>query len=173
MSVNEIRLGSINGSHGIQGWVKVYSETDPKDAIFDYSPWILRKGKQEKIVVVKEGQVSGKRLLASLEGIADRTLADELIGFDVMIPRASLPNLEDGDFYWNQLEGLTVKNLSGVVFGEIDHLLETGANDVIVIKATSDSVDEAQRLIPYVEKKTVVSVDLDAGEMIVDWETDY
>ena len=173
MTVNEIRLGSINGSHGIQGWIKVYSETDPRNAILDYSPWILRKGKQEKVVNLIEGQVTGKRLIASLEGVDSRDLADELIGFDVMVPLAALPSLDDGSYYWHQLEGLRVSNKAGTVFGVVDYLLETGANDVMVVKATTDSVDNEQRLIPYVEEKIVLDVDLAAGVILVDWEPDY
>lgn len=171
--MNEIRLGSINGSHGVQGSVKVYSETDPRSAILDYSPWILRKGKQERIINLIGGQETGKRLIANLEGIDSRDLADELIGFDVLIPQEALPSLDDGTYYWRQLEGLKVSNKAGVIFGVVNHLFETGANDVMVVNATLDSVDDEQRLIPYVEEKVVLEVDLLSGEIIVDWESDY
>jgi len=56
--VNEIRLGSINGTHGLKGGVKVFSYTDPLEAILNYSPWILRKGEAEREITVKVGQAS-------------------------------------------------------------------------------------------------------------------
>ena len=66
--MNEVRLGSINGTHGLKGWVKVFSYTDPLEAILDYSPWILRKGGAEREITIKDGQASGKRLIAQFEG---------------------------------------------------------------------------------------------------------
>ena len=172
-STQVIRLGSINGSHGIKGWVKVFSETDPRTAILDYTPWILRKGRSEKKIEVLDGQQSGKRLVVSLEGIDSRNLAEELIGSEIFVEKTALPALEEGAYYWHQLEGLKVQNSSGDVFGVIDHLLETGANDVMVVRACEGSVDSKQRLIPYVEGNVVLSIDLDVGLMIVDWEADY
>ena len=98
MSVTEICLGSITGSQGIKGWLKVYSYTDPAEAIFDYSPWILRKGDSEQRIVVKKGQLHGKKLIANLAGVDTRNQADELAGFEIYIAKAALPELDEGDF---------------------------------------------------------------------------
>ena len=171
--VNEIRLGSINGSHGIKGWVKVFSYTDPLEAILDYSPWILRKGGVEKEITIKDGQASGKRLIVQIEGVDTRDQAEDLIGYEVHVNMAVIPDLEEGEFYWFQLEGLVVKNSSGEVLGKIDHMLETGANDVMVVEATNDSIDKEQRLIPYLEGDVVKQVDQENGVVTVDWDSDY
>ena len=168
-----IRLGSINGSHGIKGWVKVFSYTDPMDAILTYTPWILTKGSTVKEVRLAEGQRSGKRLVARIEGIDTRNQADELIGFDVLVDQAQLPDLEDGEFYWFQLEGLTVKTTKDLVLGCVDHLMETGANDVLVVEPTPDSVDDQRRLVPFVEPDIVQQVDMANRVIVVDWEPDY
>ena len=106
--MNEIRLGSINGTHGLKGWVKVYSYTDPLSAILDYTPWILRRGGVDKNVTIREGQTSGKRLLVQLEGVDTREQAEELIGSEVHANVDTMPDLEEGQFYWFQLEGLSV-----------------------------------------------------------------
>ena len=71
-----------------------------------------------------------------------------------------------GEYYWHQLEGLEVVNLSGENLGKVDRLLETGANDVLVLKG------EQERLVPYTPG-VVVEVDLDKGRIQVDWEKDY
>ncbi len=171
--MTEVRLGSINGSHGVKGWVKVFSYTDPVTAILDYSSWVLSRGRESREVKVLEGRLSGKRLLARLEGVDTRDMADELIGYEVTIAQSELPKLQAGEYYWRELEGLVVRSESGQVFGEINHLLETGANDVMVVHPTSTSVDDQERLIPFVEGEVVKRVDTDAGELVVDWDADY
>ncbi len=171
--MNEIRIGSITGGHGLQGWVKVFSYTDPVDAILEYSPWILRKGKTEQKVEVTNGRIQGKRLLAHIKGVSNRDEADALSGYEIHLDREQLPELEENEFYWFQLEGLKVRNKQNVVFGHVDHLFETGSNDVLVVKADQDSVDDKERLIPYVEDAIVIKVDQELGEIVVDWEVDY
>jgi len=171
--VNEIRLGSINGTHGLKGWVKVFSYTDPLEAILDYSPWILRKGGAEREITIKDGQVSGKRLIAQFEGVDTRDQAEGLIGYELHVNIAAMPDLEEGELYWFQLEGLAVKNSSGEALGKIAHMLETGANDVMVVEPTDDSIDKQQRLIPYLEGDVVKKVDRGIGVVIVDWNADY
>jgi 16S rRNA processing protein RimM len=171
--VNQIRLGSINGTHGLKGWVKVFSYTNPQEAILEYSPWILRKGGAEIESTIKDGQASGKRLIVQLEGVETRNQAEDLVGFEVHVNIDAMPALEEGELYWFQLEGLIVKNSSGEALGKIAHMLETGANDVMVVDPTDDSIDKQQRLIPYLEGDVVKQVDQEIGVVIVDWDSDY
>ena len=171
--MTQIRLGNIAGSHGVQGWVKVFSYTDPIEAILDYSPWILRKGDETKQLELITGRKHGKRLVAMFEGVDERNLADELLGWEIHLDRKLLPKLKKGEFYWFQLEGLKVRNKQNVVFGKVDHLLETGAKDVLVVEPSEDSIDDRQRLIPYVEDEVVLEVKQELGEIVVDWEVDY
>jgi 16S rRNA processing protein RimM len=84
-----------------------------------------------------------------------------------------MPDLEEGEFYWFQLEGLSVENSSGETLGKIAQILETGANDVMVVDPTDDSIDKQQRLIPYLEGNVVKEVDQEIGVVIVDWDSDY
>jgi 16S rRNA processing protein RimM len=171
--VNEIRLGSINGTHGLKGGVKVFSYTDPLEAILDYSPWILRKGEDERQITVKVGQASGKRLIAQFEGVDTRDQAEGLIGYEIHVKIDAMPGLEEGELYWFQLEGLAVRTSCGEPLGKIAHMLETGANDVMVVDPTDDSIDKQQRLIPYLEGDVVKEVDQEIGVVIVDWDSDY
>lgn len=171
--MSEIRLGTINGSHGLQGWVKVYSYTDPVSVIFDYPVWTLRLGTSERQIKITESRVNGRRLIVQLDGIDTREQADALNGSEVVVPRETLPELEEGNFYWFQLHGMTVKNKDDVVYGQVDHLLETGANDVLVVKPNEDSIDDRERLIPFVEEKFIINIDQMNSEIIVDWDVDY
>lgn len=173
MSETRLQLGSIVAAHGIKGWVKVFSFTDPMPQILSYSPWYLQKGKSTKTVDVVEGRQQGKGLIACLADIEDRNEAELLIGYDVWVDYDALPDLDDGEYYWHQLIGLTVTNTDGEQLGQIDHMLETGANDVMVVKPTTGSVDDQTRLVPYVEDRVVLAVDLEDRAVTVDWSVDY
>ena len=144
--------------------------------ILDDSPWLLcqsgDQGGAAREAKVLGGMTQGKRLLAQLEGVADRDQADALQGWEIRLPRERLPALEAGGFYWHQLQGLAVRNLQGELLGEVASLLETGANDVLVVQPTDASLDDAERLIPYVEK-TVVRGVKPGEEILVDWRQDY
>lgn len=166
-------LGKIVSVHGIRGSVKVYSETDPLDNILDYPQWVLRRGAETRTVKVLKGRVQGRVLVVDLEGVTDRDQAQALGDFEICVGRAALPPLEPGEYYWNQLEGLQVVTLEGQLLGCIDHLLETGSNDVMVVKPCAGSLDQRERLLPYLPDLYVKSVDLQSGVMQVDWDPEF
>lgn len=167
-----IVLGTITSVHGIRGEVKVYSFTDPLDNLLEYRHWTLRREGESRQAELVSGRLQGKVLVARLKGLDDREIARTYAGYDICVPRSELPVLDDDEYYWYQLEGLRVIDLEGRLFGVIDHLLETGANDVIVVKPCTGSLDDRERLLPYTEQ-CVRSVDLAAGEMRVDWDADF
>ncbi|HJP52148.1 MAG: ribosome maturation factor RimM [Pseudomonadales bacterium] len=168
----KLLVGKINGVYGVKGWVKVYSYTEPSEQILNYLPWYLKKGAKQHSVKVVEGKKQGKGLVALTDGIEDRTQAEELIGSEIWVDKDQLPNLEKGDYYWHQLEGLEVFNEAGEFLGEVSHLFETGANDVLVVKASEKSIDDMERLIPYVEKEIVLEIDLEERRILVAWGSD-
>ncbi|MBD8492653.1 ribosome maturation factor RimM [Pseudomonas syringae] len=168
-----IVIGKIFSVHGVRGEVKVYSFTDPIDNLLDYGTWMLRReGRVEKQVELVSGRLQGKFLVATLKGLNDRDEARLLSGCEICVPRSLFPDLDDGEYYWYQLEGLKVIDTQGQLLGKIDHLLETGSNDVIVVKPCPGSLDDRERLLPYTEH-CVLAVDLEAGEMKVDWDADF
>lgn len=167
-----IVLGKITSVHGVRGEVKIYSFTDPIDNLLDYRQWTLKRDGEVKQVELVSGRLQGKVLVARLKGLDDREVARTYAGFDICVPRALLPDLEEDEFYWHQLEGLKVINQDEQLFGRIDHLLETGSNDVMVVKPCAGSLDDRERLLPYTEQ-CVLRIDLAAGEMRVDWDADF
>lgn len=166
-------LGKIVSVHGIRGSVKVYSDTDPLDNVLDYPEWILRKGNQTHAIKVLDGRVQGRVLVVNLEGVTDRDQALELVGNEICVVRDALPDLEAGEYYWHQLEGLQVVTVQGQLLGRLDHLLETGSNDVMVVKPCEGSLDQRERLLPYLPDLYVKSIDLQAGVMQVDWDPEF
>lgn len=166
-------MGRITAAYGVKGWVRVYSYTDPMEGIFEYSPWSVSRGGRRQTIEVEEGKRQGKGLVARPVGFSDRNHAEQLAGWEIRVDKARLPTLDEGEFYWHQLEGLAVINTQGERFGRIDYLFETGSNDVMVVAADEGSIDERERMIPYVDEQVVMAVDLDAGMVTVDWDRDY
>ena len=163
-----VTLGRISGAYGVRGWVKVYSETSPRENILAYAPWDLVRAGHRQRVEVEDGRPQGRILVARLEGCADRDAAEALVGSEIQVPRSRLPDdLAPGEYYWADLVGLRVETLEGVELGRIERLFETGANDVIVVAG------ERERLLPYVWQQVVHEVDLAAGVMRVDWDPDF
>jgi 16S rRNA processing protein RimM len=161
-----IVLGRIVGLFGVKGWVKVYSYSRPREAILEHSIWRIRSAGGWNEYEVAEGRMQGGGVVARLEGIVDRTAAAALIGADIAIERSQLPALKPGEYYWADLEGLTVVNLGGVELGTVSYLFETGANDVMVLQG------ERERLIPYIAS-VIREVDLERGVIRVDWDKDF
>ena len=159
-------LGRISGIYGVQGWVKVYSETRVREDILGYDEWLLRRpGGWQKVQLI-DGRMQGEGVIARLEGVNDRDAARGLIGTEIAVPRRELPPAEPGEYYWSDLEGLKVVNLEGVELGTVSHLFETGANDVLVV------VGERQRLIPFT-RDAVKDVDLQSRTLRVDWDAEF
>jgi 16S rRNA processing protein RimM len=163
-----LNAGEISGVFGVKGWVKVFSYTEPRENILRYSPWLLQKNDQRREVQVTGGQRHGGNVVAELAGIADRDDALALMGWKILIKKQQLPKPRPGEYYWADLVGLRVQTEVGISLGLVDHLLETGANDVIVVKD-----GDVERLIPFLQKQTVLRIDLEAGLMIVDWDPDF
>ena len=162
-----ISVGKISGVFGIKGWVKVFSYTEERSNILQYSPWLLKKANDSKTFKVLDGNLQGHVIIAQLEGICDRDQAANLIGSEIFITHEQLPKAASGEYYWSDLIGLKVENTIGVDFGVISGLLETGANDVVVIHG------DKERCIPFLQGQTVVRIDLEAGKMLVDWDADF
>jgi len=160
-----VPLGYVSGVHGVKGWVKIHSFTNPREAILDYQPWLLGDGR--KPVRIQQGRQQGKTVVALLPGIEDREQARELVGSEIALLRELLPEPEGLSWYWTDLVGLTVVNKDDVELGRIVKMMETGAHDVMVVSG------DRERLIPFVLERYVLSVDLEASRLLVDWDPDY
>lgn len=158
-------LGHIAGVYGVRGWVKVFSETDPREAILGYSPWLL--GPHLRPYTVIEGRRHGKGVVARLSGCDDRDQAATLVEQEIAVDRGRLPPPSADEWYWTDLEGLEVWNREGVCLGSVDHLFSTGVNDVLVVSG------ERERLLPFAWGDVIQSVDLEVGRIEVDWDPDF
>jgi len=168
----KILVGKISGLHGVKGWVKVFSDTDPRDGITKYRSWLLQlpnaNAGQWCEIKLEGGRSQAKTVIAKLEGYDDRDEAMQLVGARIAINPDQLKPLDEDEFYWRDLIGLRVVNQQNIELGVVDRLFETGANDVLVVK------DETQeRLIPWTLGYAVLEVDTEQGVIQVDWDEDF
>lgn len=165
-------VGRISGCYGIKGWVRIHSYTEPMENFLEFGGWKVHRRAGLEPIEFDSGRRQGKGLVAHIRGVDDRDLAETYQGLDVSVASDVLPELDDGDYYWHQLQGMQVwcDTESGqVLLGEVDYLIETGANDVLVVKACEGSLDQRERLIPWLPGTTVRQVDKEAGRIEVDW----
>jgi len=159
-------LGRISGLFGVRGWVRVFSYTEPREAVLQYKRLLIGRNGSWQAASVAEGQRHGKSVIARFDGVDDRDQAAALIGAELGVARDALPEPEDGQYYWSDLIGMTVVHRDGTELGTIQSMLETGAHDVMVV------VGEVERLIPFAMNEVVIDVDLQEGRVDVDWEWD-
>jgi len=166
-----IALGKVSGVFGVKGWVKVHSYTDPREKIVEYSSLMVKHQGQWQEVKPTGGKRQGKTVVIKLTGVDDRNEAELYIGDEIAIRQQQLEQLSEGEYYWRQLEGLNVRTTDGVELGKVHHLLETGANDVLVVRDANEG--KRERLIPFTIGHAVVEVDLSAQKITVDWDPEF
>ena len=179
-SHSPVIVGKISGQYGVKGWIKVYSYTRPAAQILEYARWMLAaqpdSGDWQSVTVASVRRQS-KKLLAKLAGIDDRSGADELLGQWIAVRPSQFPRLPRGEYYWSDLTGLGVVNQDGVELGVVAHLVETGANDVLVVRddpanvAADTTAAAGERLLPWLPE-VIVEVDLEGGRIRVEWNPD-
>ncbi len=160
-------MGRIAAPFGVKGWLRITTYTEMPANLLEYTPWFLDNRGEWSEAQPLDGKPHGKGLVVRLEGCTDRDAAAALTGTDIAVHRSQLPSAAADEYYWNDLIGLQVVTTDDRPLGRVDHLLETGANDVLVIRG------ERERLVPFVRGEVVRSVDLDAGMIRVDWDPDF
>ncbi|GAA0820799.1 ribosome maturation factor RimM [Colwellia sp. D2M02] len=170
----EITLGKVGAVYGIKGWLKIHSFTDDPDAILDYFPWSLKLGNNIQTVKITDWRKHNKGLIVKVQGIDDRDIAQALVGSEIFINELALPELPEGDFYWRDLIGMSVVTSQGYDLGVVTEMMETGANDVLVVKANlNDGFGQKERLIPYLLEQVVQSVSAENKQICVDWDPGF
>jgi 16S rRNA processing protein RimM len=159
-------MGRVTAPFGVQGWVKIHALTAPVTNLCRFPVWWLERGGEWRPTAIVATKAHTNSLVARLEGIDDREGALALRGTAIAVPRDELPAPASGEFYWADLIGLSVKNTEGHVFGEVADIMQTGANDVLVVGS------ERETLIPFISG-VIRKVDLAARTIDVDWGADY
>ncbi len=168
-------VGKIAGRYGVHGWLKIHSFTRPVAQILGYDRWMLAARvdtSQWRAVGVAEVAQQPKKLLAKLSGVDGREAAAQLFGQWIAIEASQLAQLPHGEYYWSDLIGLTVVNQDDIELGVVECLLETGANDVLVVRAaTASGNPPAERLLPWCDP-VIARVDAAGRRLHVRWHAD-
>lgn len=159
-------MGRIAAPFGVKGWVKVQPFTAATESLTTYATWWLGRDGDWQEHQVEQAQAQGRVVVAKLKDYEDPEAAMLLRGRQVAIPREAFPQAKANEFYWADLIGLRVVNRAAQDFGEVTEILETGANEVLVVQG------ERERLIPFIAD-VIREVDLAAGVVSVDWGADY
>ncbi|VAW94255.1 16S rRNA processing protein RimM [hydrothermal vent metagenome] len=172
-----IKVAHIGSAYGLKGWVNIISYTQPKTNIIEYSPWYLRSVSpsakdQYQLVKVEQIRKHGKGIVAQLPSCTDRTQAELYKNTEIAILRSQLPEQANDEYYWHDLIGLNVVTADQVKLGEITDLMETGANDVLVVTEKVEDKTKT-RLVPFIRPEVVTSIDLMTKLVVVDWDPDF
>ncbi|WP_058914413.1 ribosome maturation factor RimM [Entomohabitans teleogrylli] len=172
--VNPIVLGKMGSAYGIRGWLRVFSSTEDAESIFDYQPWFIQKGSQWQPVELESWRYHNQDLIIKLKGVDDRDMANQFTNNEIMVDASCLPELEDGDYYWKDLMGCQVVTQQGYNLGKVTDMMETGSNDVLVIKANlKDAFGIKERLVPFLDGQVIKKVDLATRTIEVDWDPGF
>ncbi len=159
-------MGRIVAPFGVKGWIKVQPFTATAENLLAYTAWWLDHDDNWREYQVTGSKVQGRAVVAKLEGCDDRNAAALFRSKQVAVPRDAFPNTAANEFYWTDLIGLNVVNNAAQDFGRVVRMLQTGANDVLVVHG------ERERLIPFIAD-VIRQVDLAGGVIRVDWGADY
>jgi 16S rRNA processing protein RimM len=173
---NLLNIGRVTSVFGIKGWVKIHSQTEPAENLFNYQPWYLKTKHGLKTVELADWKPHGKGFVAQIVGIEDRNQAELLCPVDIVVEKVLLPALDDGEFYWHELENLRVfSDYEGKTYdlGTVKSVLATGANDVLAVVGDEQSIDQKERLIPYLPDQVIKKIAVTEGYMRVDWDPDF
>ena len=167
MAEQRVLVGRVAGLYGVRGWVKIFSFTEPRTNILEYSPWHLHGDESFAECTIAEGRVHGKGLIARIDGVSDRDAAARYVGAEISVNREQFGDESADEHYWIDLQGMQVETTDGKVLGTVEHLFATGANDVMVVEG------DRRRLVPFVADDVVRRVDKAGRKIVVDWDPDF
>ncbi|OGT06247.1 MAG: 16S rRNA processing protein RimM [Gammaproteobacteria bacterium GWF2_41_13] len=168
MNNHYITIGKLCSPHGLQGWIKIASHTSPLTNIVDYKPWLIKTANGWHPLDVDDIHIDdASHILAHIKNVNDPESAKLYTNKTIGVSRSALPSLTNHEFYWADLIGMTVINESSELLGTVDHLMETGSNDVLVV------VGKKRHLIPFIRNRVISHIDAEKKIITVNWDTEF
>ena len=170
----KVILGKIGAPYGIKGWLKLTPYTDNPEGIFDYETLLIQLNEQWQQQTVADWRRHNNGVVVKFDAVDDRDAAQRFTHAEIAVLAEDLPALPDEEFYWRDLIGLNVVNQSGYQMGQVTDILETGSNDVLVVKAKpNDGFGKTERLIPFLTEQVVKEVNQQEKNILVDWDPGF
>jgi len=170
----KIVVGKMGSTYGVRGWLRLFSSTEIASNIFDYQPWFIQHAGRWQSIELERWKHHNHDLIIKIKSVDDQAAASQLTNCEIMVDSTQLPVLSSNYYYWKDLIGCQVITTSGYQLGKIVDMMETGSNDVMVVKADlKDAFGIKERLIPYLDKQVVKRVNVDDKQVEVDWEPNF
>lgn len=166
-----VEVGHVSGAYGIRGWVRVRPYSAEAQALLTVRTWWLDLPVRHEVRVV-QARWQGDEIVACFDGMSDRNAAEALRGAVVRISREHFPSLEENEYYWVDLIGLSVFNVRGESLGTVRGLMDNGAHPVLQVDTVMPDGRDKELLIPFVGQY-VIGVSREDRKITVDWERDY
>ncbi|MGP1947353.1 MAG: ribosome maturation factor RimM [Arsenophonus sp. NC-PG7-MAG3] len=171
---NPIALGKLGSAHGIRGWIRIFSFTENTEDIFEYQPWFIHYSGQWQQLELECWKHHNQDFIIKIKHINDRISANLMTNCEIIADSVQLPVLEGNEYYWKDLIGCQVITTKGYSLGYVKNLIETGSNDILVIKINlKDRFSIKERLIPFLDEQVIKNVDLLTKTIKVDWDIDF
>ncbi|URJ24094.1 ribosome maturation factor RimM [Blochmannia endosymbiont of Camponotus sp.] len=172
--LHPVVIGRIIGAYGILGWVRIIAFTEKHDNMFYYSPYFTIIQSTWKEIFLDKWKLIGKCYIVKMRGISNRDSAQSLSHCDIIIDETQFPCIKDDEYYWKDLIGCVVITVQGVLLGDIISIIETTANDVLVVKIHQyNSYKVKNCLIPFLIKRVIKNINLVTRIVTVDWDPSF
>lgn len=162
-----IMVARVGAPHGVRGLLKLHTFLENPKLLTQFKHFYLRYPKQDwQSAMPFSLTKKSEQFFIHFNGFEQPESAGlKFTHAELGVPRSDLPKLSGQRYYWEDLLGLKVVNQEGQELGTVDHLFATPAHDIVVVKHAPEDI-----LIPYVWERFIVSVDIEARVMVVDWE---
>ena len=115
LPADAVEVGRIAEAWGVKGWFKVHAHSSHPEALFAAREWFLQPAERgaktfadTRVLALRQVRPHSDSIVASAEGVDDRSSAELLRGARIFIARSYFPQTEDGEYYWVDLIGLAV-----------------------------------------------------------------
>jgi len=152
-----LRVGVIANTHGVKGEVKVFPTTDDPKRFEDLEDVILDTGKEKKILEITSVRYFKNMVILKFKGFDDINDIEKYKGKDLLVTRENAVKLEEGEYFITDLIDLIVVDEEGNKIGILYDVLQTGANDVYVVKLDGTN---KELLLPNI-KECILDVNLE------------
>ncbi|AEI74953.1 Ribosome maturation factor rimM [Candidatus Moranella endobia PCVAL] len=169
--VEPVVVGKMGSSYSIRGWLRLCSSTEETEKIFDYQPWFIKIAGEWQMILLENWKRHYQDLIIKVRDVENREAARLLTNCEICVDAAQWPKLDNGKYYWKDLLRCQVLTVGGYKLGDVIDLIETGANDVLVVTANlKDAFGLRERLIPFIVGPVIQNVDLASKLIEANWD---
>tara|TARA_B000000475_G_scaffold268515_1_gene261104 strand:- start:764 stop:1306 length:543 start_codon:yes stop_codon:yes gene_type:complete len=169
---NLICIGSVGKPRGLKGEFFLNSFCSPQKNIINYTKMIeTNDGVCLELEYIKENNL---KFLSKIKNINNVDEIKTYTNLMLYISSENLPSLNSDEVYWHDLVGmLVIDENKNELLGEVKDINNFGANECLVVHATDDSIDNKERLIPFIRNNFISQIDKEKRIITVNWQSDY